>query len=131
RLQEAAEHADRRRLAGAVGAQVAEDLAALDEEAHVTDRDERAELAPQRVGLDDVLRCHAASSAWTRARKRSSKSGRTRERRAPSGASAVARASRAPGRTTTRRRAPAGEAAISPGNVESAASTPSRSPPRI
>ena len=53
--QQAAQHLHRRRLAAAVGAEEAEDLAPLDPEADVIDRDEVAEPLGQAVRLDDHL----------------------------------------------------------------------------
>ena len=52
RRQEARQHLHRRRLAAAVGAEKAEDLAAGNSEADVIDRDEVAELPGQPFGLD-------------------------------------------------------------------------------
>ncbi len=55
RRQQAAEHAEGGRLAGAVGAEQAEDLAGLDLEADVVDGGEGAELAHQIADLDGVV----------------------------------------------------------------------------
>ena len=51
-LQQPAQHADRRRLAGAVGAEEAEDLALLHRERQIVDGDERAEAARQAADVD-------------------------------------------------------------------------------
>ncbi len=52
RGQQAGEHLHRRALAAAVGAEKAEDLAALDAEAHVIDRSELAEALGEPLRLD-------------------------------------------------------------------------------
>ena len=52
RRQQAGQHLHRRRLAAAVRAEEAEDLAALDAEAHVVDGGEVAEALRQAVRLD-------------------------------------------------------------------------------
>src|SRR5262249_6785196 len=52
RREQSAQHPDRRRLAGAVAAEEAEDLAATDVERDVVDRDERAEAPRQTADLD-------------------------------------------------------------------------------
>ena len=49
RRQQAAQHAERRGLAGPVGAEQAENLAAGDGEAHVVDGDEGAEAAGEML----------------------------------------------------------------------------------
>ena len=51
--QQTAEHAERGRLAGPVGPEQAEDLAAVDLEADMIDGGERAELPDEIVDLDD------------------------------------------------------------------------------
>jgi hypothetical protein len=53
--QEAGQHLHRRRLAAAVRAEKAEDLAASDGEADAVDRDEGAEAAGEAAGDDGVL----------------------------------------------------------------------------
>ena len=60
--QQAAEHADRRGLAGAVAAEEAEDLAGADVERHVVDGDEAAESAREVPDFDRVHRPIALSS---------------------------------------------------------------------
>src|SRR5690606_19493003 len=59
RGQETREHLHRRRLAAAVRAEEAEDLAAPDPEADVVDGDELAEALRQILGLDRDLRARA------------------------------------------------------------------------
>src|SRR6185503_12099397 len=55
RLEQPAQHADRRRLAGAVAAQEAEYLAAADVEGHVVHGDELAEAPRQPADVDRRL----------------------------------------------------------------------------
>src|SRR5690606_25800870 len=85
RREQAAQHADGRRLAGAVRAEIAEDLAAPDLEGDVAHRDEGAEALAEIAHLDDRV-AHGASAcarSAMRARKRSSKSGGTGRSVAP------------------------------------------------
>ena len=62
--QQPAEHADGRRLAGAIAAEEAEDLAALDRERQVVDRDEVAEPPREIADLDGVLRRGRGRASW-------------------------------------------------------------------
>src|SRR5262249_51647051 len=61
RRQESAEHLDRRRLAGAVRAEEAEDLPALDRHREIDHGVERPEAAAETIGGDDgVAGAHAS-----------------------------------------------------------------------
>jgi hypothetical protein len=53
-LVDARQHVEERRLAGPVRPDEAHDRAARDEEVHVLDGDQAAELLPDPVGLEDV-----------------------------------------------------------------------------
>ena len=63
RPQQAAHHLERGRLAGAVGPEQAEDLAAADAERDPIGRGEVAELLGQPAGLDDRARSSASARA--------------------------------------------------------------------
>src|SRR5207245_6751130 len=63
RLEQPAQHADRRRLAGAVGPEQAEDFARLDAEGEGVDRGERAEGPRGVAGLDGGLRQASSGSS--------------------------------------------------------------------
>src|SRR5262249_33665055 len=62
--EQAGEHADRGRLAGAVRSEKAEDLPARHVEAHAVGGDERAEPAGDVAHFDERVH-HAASSPWS------------------------------------------------------------------
>src|SRR6059036_3496169 len=64
RLEQPAQHADRRRLAGAVRTEQAEDFARLDAEGEGIDRGERAEAPREVAGLDGGLN-HGSSGIST------------------------------------------------------------------
>ena len=85
--QQAAHHLERGRLAGAVGAEQAEDLAAADAEADVVGGGEVAEPLGQPVGLDDRrlpaprdVRCAAPAASRSSGRRPAGR--RTRPRSA-------------------------------------------------
>ena len=65
RLKEPAQHLDRRRLAGAVRAEKAEDLAARDAQRERVDRAVRAEAACEPVRRDDQVGVTAPASSGT------------------------------------------------------------------
>src|SRR5439155_239986 len=79
---EAGEHVEERRLAGAVGADEAVDLAALDGEAHLRERDEPAEALGDTLDLEERRwrrrrGAHRVVSSRLRTAEGSSPAGRT------------------------------------------------------
>src|SRR5881394_580429 len=88
RIEDAAEHADSRALAGAVRAEDAEDLALAHLQRDVPDRDQLAEAAREVLGPDDHLTHGSAPRTPARRRAASPRDHRGRSAPAPPGSAA-------------------------------------------